>query len=77
MACRGVIDLVRYVYHGEYTPAAAAEGGEPLDPLRQTVVHFVVLYLNIFSDFAEHKQLLRQGGDYVVDLQRTIMTWLL
>jgi hypothetical protein len=71
----GVIDLIRYVYDSDHTHSSSE--GQPLDPLRKTVVQFIVLHLDVFSDFLEHRQLLREGGDYAMDLHDTIRRWLL
>ncbi|KAF1838833.1 hypothetical protein BDW02DRAFT_626889 [Decorospora gaudefroyi] len=71
----GIIDLVRFVYDSDHTFASVE--GDALDPLRKTVVEFIVLHLDAFTNFAEHRQLLREGGDYVVDFHDTIRQWLL
>jgi hypothetical protein len=65
----GVIDLIRYVYDSDHTHSSSE--GQPL------VVQFIVLHLDVFSDFSEHRQLLREGGDYAMDLHDTIRRWLL
>jgi hypothetical protein len=70
-----IIKLVPYIY--DNNDIADATDEEEIDPLRETIVRFVVLHLDLLIGFAEHRQLLREGGDYPVDLQDTISEWLL
>ncbi|KNG47264.1 hypothetical protein TW65_05815 [Stemphylium lycopersici] len=71
----GVTELVRYAYDNQCTHASVARG--KMVPLRSMVVEFVALHLHVFNSFAEHEQLLREEGEYAVDLHDTIVQWLL
>ena len=70
-----VLELVQYVYNSEIVPDR--DGGEVMHPLREIVVHFMALHLFAFRDYPPHRELMRRGGDYALDVQDLIAEWLL
>jgi hypothetical protein len=70
-----ILELVQYVYNSEIV--LDRDEGEVMHPLREIVVHFMALHLFAFRDFLPHREMMRRGGDYALDLQDVIAEWLL
>ena len=69
-----IIELARYAYDTNHVPNRW-EG--KMDPLREMVIKFVVLALEVFADFELHRELLEEEGEYATDLLDAVRAWLL
>ena len=70
-----MLELVQYVYNTEIV--RDRDDCEVMHPLREIVVHFMALHLFAFRDYPPHRDLVRRGGDYALDLQDIVAKWLL
>ena len=69
-----IIELARYAYNTNHVPNRT-EG--KMDSLREMVIRFVVLALELFADFELHRELLEEEGEYATDLLDVVRACLL
>ncbi|KAF2110038.1 hypothetical protein BDV96DRAFT_584207 [Lophiotrema nucula] len=68
---RAITELARYVYDNTLTN----EGSDDMDPLRKIIVEFVAIHFPFYEQSPFHKDLMREGGDYPVDLLNVVAKW--
>jgi hypothetical protein len=74
LSSRGaVIKLARFVYNNLAVPDRRVTGR--IDKLRDLVIEFIAMRLEIFRLSQEHRELLDEGSEYAGDLMDAVQKW--